>query len=182
MLANKPEFSQDDGYKQFPQKGGKVIHQLRFSTNYIAGFYTMPQVSFFHLKDQFKLSLGETDFEKIVQNKEGIKNLLHPQYLDNQTYTNNSVCARFVDPLFRVPFCNYVSLLPMNKIQKQLDDEEWENQDERRKRDDEDAWKNLKASQQSARGGLTYTSGQRFVPTPYSQGRFSSVGQFTNKQ
>ena len=116
-------------------------------------------MKFFKLKDQFKLSLGETDFEKIVQNKEGIKNLLHPQYLDNQTYTNNSVCARFVDPLFRVPFCNYVSLVSMNKIQKQLDDEEWNNQDERRKKDDADAWKNLKASQQQSRGGLTYTPG-----------------------
>lgn len=66
MFAGKPEFSPEDGYKQFPQKDGKVIHQLRFSANYIAGFYTLPQIKFFHLKDQFKLSLGETSFEAIV--------------------------------------------------------------------------------------------------------------------
>lgn len=108
-----------------------------------------------------------------MQNKEGIKNLLHPQYLDNQTYTNNSVCARFVDPLFRVPFCNYVSLMSMNKIQKQLDDEEWRNQDERRRKDDADAWKNLKAAPQSSRGGIAYTPGQRFVPASHSSGRFA---------
>ena len=45
----------------------------------------------------------------------------------------------------------------MEKIERQLDDEEWASSYDRRQKDDADAWKDLKAQQQQFNGSVNYS-------------------------